>query len=231
MNEKTLSDICQDALWHQNPGLIQLLGLCPLLAVSNTLVNGTSLGLATTLAMAASSTAVSTIRHWVPSEVRIPVFVLIIAALVTVIQLMMQAWLPGLYSILGLFVALITTNCIVLARAEAFAAKHRVLPSLVDGFMMGIGLTAVLATLGSLRELVGQGTLLAGIDLIVGPEFGKAWVIHVLPVDYPGFLLALLPPGAFMGLGLLIAGRNAWLAHTARRHSDHPAQTTTAIAS
>ncbi|MBB5019185.1 electron transport complex protein RnfE [Chitinivorax tropicus] len=214
MSDKSLSDICQDGLWRQNPGLVQLLGLCPLLAVSTTVVNGASLGLATALAMATSSAAVSLIRHWVPHEIRIPVFVLIIAALVTVIQLLMQAYLPALYSILGLFVALITTNCIVLARAEAFAAKHRVLPSMVDGLMMGLGLTGVLMVLGGLRELLGQGTLFAGMDLIVGTELGQRWMWRVLPDAYPGFLLAMLPPGAFMGLGLIIAARNAWMARS-----------------
>jgi electron transport complex protein RnfE len=203
-----MKDIAYNGLWKQNPGLVQLLGLCPLLAVSNTLVNAVSLGLATTLVMTLSSATVAPVRSYVPNEIRIPVFVLIIAVLVTVVQYLMNAYLYGLYIVLGIFVPLIVTNCIVLARAESFASKNPVLPSAFDGMMMGLGLTAVLAVLGGLREIVGKGTLLSGIDLLFG-EQAKAWVIPVIP-DYHGFLLAILPPGAFIGLGLIIAAKN-WL--------------------
>ena len=203
-----MKDIAYNGLWKQNPGLVQLLGLCPLLAVSNTLVNAVSLGLATTLVMTLSSATVAPVRSYVPNEIRIPVFVLIIAVLVTVVQYLMNAYLYGLYIVLGIFVPLIVTNCIVLARAESFASKNPVLPSAFDGMMMGLGLTAVLAVLGGLREIVGKGTLLSGIDLLFG-EHAKAWVIPVIP-DYHGFLLAILPPGAFIGLGLIIAAKN-WL--------------------
>jgi electron transport complex protein RnfE len=158
------------------------------------------------LVMAASSGAVSGVRHFVPNEIRIPVFVLIIAALVTVIDLAMNAFVHPLYLVLGIFIPLITTNCIVLARADAFAAKNHPLHSVVDALAMGLGLTLVLVVLGAIREILGQGTLFAGIDLVFG-DAAKGLVLHVLP-DYKGFLLAILPPGAFIALGLLIAANN-----------------------
>jgi H+/Na+-translocating ferredoxin:NAD+ oxidoreductase subunit E len=204
MNE--FRSLFSNGLIKQNTGLVQLLGLCPLLAISNNVVNALSLGLATTMVMAASSGAVSGVRHFVPHEIRIPVFVLIIAALVTVIDLSMNAFVHPLYLVLGIFIPLITTNCIVLARADAFAAKSRPLHSVVDAIAMGLGLTLVLVVLGGMRELAGKGTLLSGIDLVFGVE-AKQFVLHVLP-DYPGFLLAILPPGAFIALGLLIAVHN-----------------------
>lgn len=196
----------QNGINKQNAGLVQLLGLCPLLAISNTLVNALALGLATMLVMVFASGAVSGVRNFVPHEIRIPVFVLIIAALVTVIDLAMHAYVHPLYLVLGIFIPLITTNCIVLARADAFASKNHPLHSVVDAFAMGLGLTMVLVVLGGLRELAGQGTLLSGIDLVFG-ESAKQFVLHVLP-HYQGFLLAILPPGAFIALGLLIAAHN-----------------------
>jgi electron transport complex protein RnfE len=196
----------QNGLVKQNTGLVQLLGLCPLLAISTNIVNALSLGLATMLVMAASSGTVSGVRHFVPHEIRIPVFVLIIAALVTVIDLSMNAFVHPLYLVLGIFIPLITTNCIVLARADAFASKNRPLDSVVDAVAMGLGLTMVLVTLGAIRELAGKGTLFSGIDLVFG-EAAKSYVLHVLP-NYQGFLLAILPPGAFIALGLLIAAHN-----------------------
>lgn len=214
MSLKEYKDILHNGLWKQNPGIVQLLGLCPLLAVSSTVVNGASLGLATTLVMALSNGSIAPIRNFVPNEIRIPVYILIVAVLVTVVQYLMNAYMYGLYVVLGIFIPLIVTNCIVLARVEAFASKNPVLPSALDGFAMGLGLTAVLAVLGGMRELIGKGTLFSGIDLAVG-EVAKDWVIHVIP-DYKGFLLAILPPGAFIGLALLIAGRN-WLTLRAER--------------
>ena len=204
-----------NGLVKQNTGLVQLLGLCPLLAISSNVVNALSLGLATTLVMAASSGAVSGVRHFVPNEIRIPVFVLIIAALVTVIDLAMNAFVHPLYLVLGIFIPLITTNCIVLARADAFAAKNHPLHSVVDALAMGLGLTLVLLVLGAIRELAGKGTLFSGIDLVFGPA-AKSYVLHVLP-HYQGFLLAILPPGAFLALGLLIAANNWNKARVARR--------------
>jgi electron transport complex protein RnfE len=213
MNE--FRTLFQNGLSKQNTGLVQLLGLCPLLAISNSLVNALSLGLATMLVMASASGAVSGVRHFVPHEIRIPVFVLIIASLVTVIDLAMNAFVHPLYLVLGIFIPLITTNCIVLARADAFASKNRPLHSVVDAFAMGMGLTMVLVVLGAIRELAGKGTLLSGIDLVFG-EGAKGFVLHVLP-NYQGFLLAILPPGAFIALGLLIAAHNWQKARVERR--------------
>jgi electron transport complex protein RnfE len=201
-------DIVENGLWKQNPGVVQLLGLCPTLAVTTTAVNGLSLGFVTALVMAASNGSVSPIRRIIPEEIRIPVFILIIAALVTVIDLGMNAFAHPLHKVLGIFIPLIVTNCIVLARVEAFAARNPTTPSMLDGFMMGLGLTMVLTLLGALRELAGKGTMFSGIDLAFGPA-AKQFVVTVIP-DYPGFLLAILPPGAFIGLGLLIASRN-WI--------------------
>lgn len=207
-------DILYNGLWKQNSSLVQLLGMCPLLAISTSVVNGTSLGLATAVVMALSNGSISPIRNFVPNEIRMPVYILIIAVLVTVVQYLMNAYMYGLYVVLGIFIPLIVTNCIVLARVEAFASKNAVLPSALDGFAMGLGLTAVLAVLGGMREIFGHGTLLSGIDLALG-ESAKDWVIHIIP-DYKGFLLAVLPPGAFIGLALLIAARN-WLTLRAER--------------
>ncbi|MCX7162411.1 MAG: electron transport complex subunit E [Betaproteobacteria bacterium] len=204
--------IAWNGLWKQNTALIQLLGMCPLLAMSNSVVNGLGLGLATVLVMALSNLTVSALRSLIPYEIRIPVFILIIAALVTIVDLAMNAFLHDLYLVLGIFIPLIVTNCIVLARVEAFAAKNPVLASAVDGAAMALGLTWVLALLGAIRELVGTGALFAGIEMIVP----AAHAIQILSPDYPGFLIAILPPGAFIALGLLIAGRN-WLDARANR--------------
>ena len=206
MNLQETKDILYNGLWKQNTGVVQLLGMCPLLAMSNSVVNAFSLGLATALVMALSGATISPIRNYVPNEVRIPVYILIIAMLVTVVEYLMHAYMYNLYIVLGIFIPLIVTNCIVLARIEAFAGKNPVLPAALDGFAMGMGLTVVLTVLGGIREIFGHGTLLSGLDLALG-EMAKGWVITVVP-DYHGFLFAVLPPGAFIGLGLLIAGRN-----------------------
>lgn len=199
-------EIAENGLWKQNPGVVQLLGLCPTLAVTSTVVNGLSLGLATMLVMAASNGTVSPVRRFVADEIRVPVFILVIAALVTMIDLSIHAFALQLHKVLGIFIPLIVVNCIVLARVESFAAKNAPAPSIADGMAMGFGLTLVLTLLGGMREVVGKGTLLSGLDLVFGPA-AKPWVINVIP-DYHGFLLAALPPGAFIGLALLIAGRN-----------------------
>ncbi len=208
MTSQEFKDILYSGVWKQNTGLVQLLGMCPILAVSSSVVNGVSLGLATAIVMALSGAAIAPIRNLVPNEARIPVFILIIAVLVTVIQFAMNAYMYSLYVVLGIFIPLIVTNCIVLARIEAFAAKNPTLQSALDGFAMGLGLTAVLAVLGGIREIFGHGTLLSGIDLVFG-DAAKSMVITVVP-NYHGFLLAILPPGAFITLGMLIAGKN-WL--------------------
>lgn len=198
--------IIKDGLWTNNVALVQLLGLCPLLAVSNTFINGLGLGLATMLTLVISNVIVSMIRHWIKSEIRIPIFVLIIASVVTTIELCMNAWLHELYLVLGIFIPLIVTNCAIIARAEAFASKNTLFDSALDGFTMGLGFTSVLVVLGGLREMLGSGTLFANADLMFG-EPAKQMII-VLSEGYPGFLLAVLPPGAFIGLGLLIALKN-----------------------
>src|SRR5574337_1744606 len=167
MDTARLKEIFWNGLWKQNTGLVQLLGLCPILAVSTNVVNAVSLGLATVLVMGLVNLVIAVLRNLIPYEVRIPVFVLIIAAVVTVVDLAFNAWLHGLYLVLGIFIPLIVTNCIVLARVEAFAAKNNPVASTVDGIAMGVGLVLVLAVLGGLRELVGSGTLLAGIDLVI----------------------------------------------------------------
>lgn len=200
-------EITINGLWKQNTGVVQLLGLCPTLAVTTSAVNGLSLGLATALVMAASNGSVSPVRKLVPSEIRVPVFILVIATLVTVIDMSINAFAHPLHKVLGIFIPLIVVNCIVLARVESFAAKNTTVPSMLDGFMMGSGLMLVLGLLGAIRELVGKGTILSGLDLVFGPSaIPFMWV----STDYHGLLLAVLPPGAFLGLGSLIAIRN-WI--------------------
>lgn len=206
MNDPSYTHILKDGLWMNNPGTVQLLGLCPLLAVTTTVINGLGLGLATTLTLVASNVTVSLIRKLVRPEIRIPVFVLIIASIVTVIELAMNAWLHDLYLILGIFIPLIVTNCAIIGRAESFASRQSVDRALLDGLAMGIGFTLVLVTLGGLRELIGQGTLLAHANLMFG-AFGEHLSMTLID-NYRGFLLAILPPGAFLGLGFLIAGIN-----------------------
>ena len=195
-----------NGLWKNNPGLVQLLGLCPLLGTSNSTVNALGLGIATMLVLACSNAAVSLIRNAVTPAIRLPVFVMIIAALTTCIELLMQAYTYELYLILGVFIPLITTNCIILGRAEAFAAKNTLLKSSYDGFIMGTGFAAVLLAIGMVRELLGTGALFANMQLIFGP-IAENWQVTFFP-NYEGFLLAILPPGAFLVLGLLIALKN-----------------------
>ena len=197
------TQIIKDGLWANNTGLVQLLGLCPLLAVTTNLINGLGLGLATTLTLVASNVTVSLSRRLVRQEVRIPVFVLIIASVVTVIELGMNAWFHDLYKILGIFIPLIVTNCVIIGRAESFASRQPVDRALVDALAMGIGFTLVLVSLGAMREIIGNGTLLSHAHLMFGE--GARNLSMTLVADYRGFLLAILPPGAFIGLGLIIA--------------------------
>jgi electron transport complex protein RnfE len=198
--------IALDGLWHNNQALVALLGLCPLLAVSNTLINGLGLGLATTLVITLSNASVSIIRNWVRPEIRLPVFVLIIASFVTTVELVMNAYFHGLHKVLGIFIPLIVTNCTIIGRAEAFASRNPLPHSLVDGLAMGIGFTLALVVLGGSRELIGQGTLFDGAHLMFG-EAARTWRWSIGEA-YPGLLLAILPPGAFLGLGMLIALKN-----------------------
>ena len=198
--------ILNNGLWHNNQALVALLGLCPLLAVSNTVINSLGLGIATTLTLILSNGLISSCRHFILPEIRLPLFVLMIAGIVTIIELIMNAWLYELHKILGIFIPLIVTNCAIIGRAEMFASKNRVIPSLLDGFAMGLGFSLALLALGAFREVLGMGTLLSQADLLFG-ESAKYWQIDVLE-DYSGVLLAILPPGAFIGLGLLIALKN-----------------------
>lgn len=200
------SDISKNGLWTNNVALVQLLGLCPLLAVTGTIINGLGLGIATLITLVLSNSIVSLIRHWLKSEIRIPIFVLIIASIVTTIELAMNAWFHELYLVLGIFIPLIVTNCSIIARAEAFASKNNLRDSALDGFMMGLGFAFVLVVLGGLRELIGFGTLFANAQLMFG-DLGETMTI-TFSDSYQGFLLAVLPPGAFIGLGLLIALKN-----------------------
>lgn len=199
-------EIIENGLWKNNVALVQLLGLCPLLAVTNSAVNGLGLGLATLATLVISNTIVSLIRNLVRQEVRLPVFVLIIACIVTTIELVMQAWFYELYLVLGIFIPLIVTNCSIVGRAEAFASRNPVGASALDGFMMGLGFLLVLLVLGSLREIIGAGTLFAQAELLFGSA-GQSMTLTLFD-DYEGFLIAILPPGAFFGLALLIAGKN-----------------------
>jgi electron transport complex protein RnfE len=205
VSETSVADIWKDGLWRNNAGLVQLLGLCPLLAVSGTIVNALGLGLATTLTLCLSSLTVSLIRKQVTTEIRIPVYVIIIAATVTSVELLMTAFAHELYQTLGIFIPLIVTNCAIIGRAEAFASRNRPLRSLVDGLATGLGFTACLLAVGALREVLGRGTLFANMHLLLG-DIGANMTITLIG-DYRGFLIAALPPGAFMCLGLLVAGK------------------------
>ena len=220
MDFQAHKDIAWNGIWKQNTGVVQILGLCPILAISTNVVNAVSLGLATILVMALANLAISALRNFIPYEIRIPVFILIIAALVTVVDLAFNAYLHELYLVLGIFIPLIVTNCIVLARVEAFAAKNEPAHSTTDGIAMGVGLTLVLAVLGAMREIVGSGTLFSGIEMIFPGVEG----LTLFGEYYPGFLVAILPPGAFIALGFLIAGRN-WIAarKQARARANPPA--------
>ncbi|MDX1599648.1 MAG: electron transport complex subunit E [Marinobacter sp.] len=207
MATKTNSEIVREGLWTNNPALVQVLGLCPLLAVTSTVVNAIGLGLATLMVLMGSNLAVSLIRNFVSESVRLPAFVMIIASFVTCAELLMQAFTYELYQILGIFIPLIVTNCAILGRADAFASKNTPIPALLDGVMMGLGFLAVLIVLGAMRELIGQGTLFTDMDLLLGP-MAADWSIRPLE-NYPDMLFMVLPPGAFVGLGLLIALKNS----------------------
>jgi len=198
--------IAQDGLWKNNAVFAQMLGLCPLLAVSNTVINAMGLGLATILVLILSNLSVSLIRHIIRPEIRLPVFVVIIASAVTTIELIMHAWFHELYLVLGIFIPLIVTNCAIIARAESFASKNTIGKSMFDGLMTGLGFALVLITLGALREIIGMGTLFSNAHIMFGNHM--QWLTIELFSNYDGFLLAVLPPGAFMGLAFLLAAHN-----------------------
>lgn len=192
----------QDGLWKQNAGLVQLLGLCPTLAVTVNITNGIALGVATIFVMMLSNISISPIRNYVPESARVPIFILVIAGLVTIVDLSINALSKPLYDALGIFIPLIVTNCIVLARVEAFASKNSTLPSLYDGFFMGLGLTFVLIILGAVREIIGNGTLFQNLHFLIGDKY--EFLTIQLFDSSDGFLLAALPPGAFIALSALI---------------------------
>jgi electron transport complex protein RnfE len=202
----TYKQIIYDGLWKNNIGIVQLLGLCPLLAVTGNVINGLGLGIATTVILITSNTIISLFRNIIPNEIRLPIFVLIIASAVTAIEVIIKAFFFDLYQVLGIFIPLIVTNCAIIGRVEVFAIKNTIPKAFVDGLVMGIGFTIILVLLGGMRELIGQGTLLDQASLM----FGKStqWVTITVFEDYRGFLLAILPPGAFIGLGLLVALKN-----------------------
>ena len=206
MTDVSYRELSLNGLWKNNPAIVQLLGLCPLLAVTGSVVNAVGLGLATTMVLVCSNTSVSLIRNIVSDAVRLPAFVMIIAAAVTCIELLMQAFAYELYQILGIFLPLITTNCVILGRADGFASRNSLAPAFYDGLIMGLGFSAILVLLGALRELTGTGALLANMDLLFGPGAAN-WKV-VLVEDYQPFLLAILPPGAFIFTGLIIAVKN-----------------------
>ena len=191
-------------LWRENPGLVQLLGLCPLLAVTSTFVNGLGLGLATLAVLMASNALVSLTRQWIQPEIRVPIYVLIIASLVTCIELIFKAWFPDLDRALGIFIPLIVTNCAIVARAEVFASRNPVGSSIIDGIVMGSGFALLLMAIGAFRELIGQGSLFSRMDMLFGGE-----PVRGLVLAENGWLLLVLPPGAFFSLALAIAAKNA----------------------
>lgn len=206
MSEVAYGEISRNGLWNNNPALVQLLGLCPLLAVTGSVVNALGLGLATLAVLVGSNIAVSLIRHQVRDAIRTPAFVMIIATFTTCTEMLMKAYTYELYQILGIFIPLIVTNCAILGRAEAFASKQPLLPAAFDGLMMGLGFGAVLLVLGATREVIGSGTLFANMDLLFGP-MATNWSLQIFGDDY-GFLVMILPPGAFLVTGLLIALKN-----------------------
>ena len=211
----------RNGLGRQNPGLVQLLGLCPLLAVSTTLGNALGLGIATLAVLLASSLAASLVGRWLLPEVRIGVFVVTIAAAVTAVELVAAAWLPALHQSLGIFLPLIVTNCLVLARAESFASRRGIFEAAADALGMGVGFLLVLVALGSVREILGHGSLGGDLELLFG-EYARGAGRQLFPAS-SGWLFALLPPGAFILLGLMVAAHNWHVARRARRRGESDA--------
>lgn len=207
--------ITRDGLWDNNIVFAQILGMCPTMAVTSSATNGLGMGLATTAVLLASNAIISAVRDLISPDVRIPVYIVLIATLVTLVDVSLNAWAHDLYKVLGLYIALIVANCAVLGRAEAFAAKVGVGEAAMDGLMMGMGFTFALTLIGGIREVLGAGTLFANAHLLLGPTFAflETTVIH----DYKGYLLMILPPGGFMVLGFLLAGRRVLESRRAAR--------------
>lgn len=210
MSQNTISykRLAKDGIWDNNVVFAQGLALCPLLAVTSSATNGLGMGLASMAVLVMSNLLVSAVRPVISSAVRIPVFIILIATLVTLVDLILNAWAHELYKVLGLFIALIVANCAILGRAEAFASKNSLLPAVFDGLMMGLGFTLALVVLGGVREILGSGTLFANASLLLGEAF-SFMELTIIP-GYKGFLLMILPPGGFMALGFLLAGKRVW---------------------
>lgn len=206
MSDVNYKELTQNGLWTNNPALVQLLGLCPLLAMTGSVVNSVGMSIATIFVLVTSNIAVSLIRNVISDAVRLPAFVMIIASAVTAIILLMQAFSYELYQVLGVFLPLITTNCVILGRADAFACKNGIIPAAYDGFIMGIGFSIVMFLLGFFRELFGTGYVFADMHLLFGP-IAENWKMEVFP-NYPQFLYIILPPGAFIFTGFMIAIKN-----------------------
>jgi electron transport complex protein RnfE len=209
--------IAKDGIWDNNIVFAQALGLCPLLAVTSGASNGLGMGLASMAVMITSGLLISSFRGIISPQVRIPVFILIIATLVTLVDLAMNAWVHDLHKVLGLFIPLIVTNCAILGRAESFASRNKVMPALFDGLMMGLGFTLVLVVLGAVREMLGSGTLFANAALLLG-EWAHFMELTLI-ADYKGFLLVILPPGGFLALGFLLAGKRLIDKHLEQRQA------------
>jgi electron transport complex protein RnfE len=207
--------ITRDGIWDNNVVFAQMLALCPLLAVTGTATNGLGMGMATLAVMILASLAVSVLRHIISSEVRIPVFVLLIATIVTLVDMAMNAWMHDLHKILGLFIPLIVTNCAILGRAESYASRNNITPAVTDGLMMGLGFTLALVILGAVREILGSGTLFANAALLLGDGFSFL-ELTIIP-DYSGFLLLILPPGGFIALGFILATKRVLDKRAARK--------------
>jgi Na+-translocating ferredoxin:NAD+ oxidoreductase subunit E len=205
MADSEYKTIVKDGLWDNNGVFSMLLGMCPTMAMTTSATNGFGMGLATAVVMAASSYLVAVFRNRITTEVRIPVYILIVAAMVTVVDLGMNAWMHELYKVLGLFIPLIVSNCLPLARLEAFAAKQTPVPAFLDGLFMGLGFTIALTVIGAVREIIGSGTLFADASLLLGPSF-KVIELHVLPSSM-NVLMMILPPGGFIVTGLLVVAK------------------------
>ncbi|WP_303787125.1 electron transport complex subunit E [Azovibrio restrictus] len=200
----TIRTLVRDGLWDNNVVFAQMLALCPAMAVTTSGTNGLGMGLASTAVLVVANVLVSLLRHIISPQVRIPVFIVLIASLVTVVDMVLNAWLHELYKVLGLFIALIVVNCAILGRAEAFASRSNPWHALIDGLAMGIGFTGALTLIGLIREFLGSGTLFAQASQLLGPAFS---FLEIRVAGYGGALLMILPPGAFAVLGFLLAGK------------------------
>jgi len=214
----TIKTIVRDGIWDNNVVFAQMLALCPLLAVTSTATNGLGMGIASMAVMVASSMVVSVVRDFITKEVRLPVFVLLIATIVTLVDMFMNAWMHEMHKVLGLFIPLIVTNCAILGRVESFASQQPTVKAIADAVFMGLGFTLALVIVGGTREILGSGTLFANASLLVGDAF--SFIELTLIPDYNGFLLMILPPGAFIALGFLLAGKRVLDARMARVDDD-----------